>query len=175
MSEDKRFINDVDNGKLVDTKRELFTIHYYDSVDFYELCEFLNRLDEENEQLKQDDEKYRKLSVQLDNRNKELVSENVLLEKENEQLKQSNTQTLKEFRKMTKRITELANENEQLKTELSEKNIQLDYLQSENKQMSNVLNENKQLKQLIKRTLETTPIKHELAIELKNSVRELYD
>ena len=38
-----------------------------------------------------------------------------------------------------------------------------------------VFNENEQLKGLIKKTLETTPIEHTLAIELKNSVRELYD
>ena len=35
--------------------------------------------------------------------------------------------------------------------------------------------ENEKLKALIKKTLETTPIEHTLAIELKNSVRELYD
>lgn len=36
-------------------------------------------------------------------------------------------------------------------------------------------NDNKQLKGLIKKTLETTPIEHTLAVELKNSVREFYD
>ena len=50
---DKRFINDIDNGKLIDTKGELSTIYYSDSVDFYELWEFLNKLNDENEQLKQ--------------------------------------------------------------------------------------------------------------------------
>lgn len=35
--------------------------------------------------------------------------------------------------------------------------------------------ENEELKLLIKKTLETTPIEHTLAVELKNSVRELYD
>ena len=49
----KRFINDIDNGKLIDTKGELSTIYYSDSVDFYGLWEFLNKLNEENEQLKQ--------------------------------------------------------------------------------------------------------------------------
>lgn len=48
----KRFINDIDNGKLIDTKGELSTIHYSGSVDFYELWEFLNKLNDENEQLK---------------------------------------------------------------------------------------------------------------------------
>lgn len=58
------------------------------------LVDLLNDLSEENEQLKtdiqlhiDDSEKYRKLSLQFDNRNKELISENALLEKENEQLK----------------------------------------------------------------------------------------
>ncbi len=57
MTEKKRFINDIDNGKLVDTKGELSTIYYSDSVDFYELWEFLNRLHDENEQLKSEIEK----------------------------------------------------------------------------------------------------------------------
>lgn len=50
----KRFINDIDNGKLIDTKGELSTIYYSDSVDFYELWEFLNKLNDENEQLKKE-------------------------------------------------------------------------------------------------------------------------
>lgn len=49
---EKRFINDIDNGKLIDTKGELSTIYYSDSVDFYGLWEFLNKLNDENEQLK---------------------------------------------------------------------------------------------------------------------------
>ena len=35
--------------------------------------------------------------------------------------------------------------------------------------------ENQILKQLIKRVLETTPVEHSLALDLKNSVRELYE
>lgn len=38
-----------------------------------------------------------------------------------------------------------------------------------------VVKEKEQFKQLIKKVLETTPMKHKLAIELKNSVRDLYD
>ena len=53
MTETKRFINDIDNGRLIDTKGELSTIYYSDAVDFYELWEFLNKLNDENEQLKQ--------------------------------------------------------------------------------------------------------------------------
>ena len=34
--------------------------------------------------------------------------------------------------------------------------------------------ENEELKLLIKKVLETTPIKHSLAIDLKNSIKELY-
>ena len=52
MTTNKRFINDIDNEKLIDTKEELSTIHYSDRVDFYELWEFLNKLNDENEQLK---------------------------------------------------------------------------------------------------------------------------
>ena len=51
---EKRFINDIDNGKLIDTKGELSTINYSDKVDFYELWEFLNKLNDENEQLKKE-------------------------------------------------------------------------------------------------------------------------
>ena len=50
---EKRFINDIDNGRLIDTKGVLSTINYSDKVDFYELWEFLNKLNDENEQLKQ--------------------------------------------------------------------------------------------------------------------------
>lgn len=52
----KRFINDIDNGKLIDTKGELSTINYSDKVDFYELWEFLNKLNDENEELKKRNE-----------------------------------------------------------------------------------------------------------------------
>lgn len=51
MSE-KRFINDIDNGQLIDRKGELSTIDYSDKVDFYELWEFLNKLNDENRWLK---------------------------------------------------------------------------------------------------------------------------
>lgn len=57
---EKRFINDIDNGRLIDTKGELSTIHYSDKVDFYELWEFLNKLNDENEQLKQRNEYLKK-------------------------------------------------------------------------------------------------------------------
>lgn len=56
MATEKRFINDIDNGRLIDTKGELSTINYSDKVDFYELWEFLNKLNDENEQLKQRNE-----------------------------------------------------------------------------------------------------------------------
>ena len=60
MTENKRFINDIDDGKLIDTKGELSTIHYSDKVDFYELWEFLNKLNDENEQLKKRNEYLKK-------------------------------------------------------------------------------------------------------------------
>lgn len=56
----KRFINDIDNGKLIDTKGELSTINYSDKVDFYELWEFLNKLNDENEELKKRNEYLKK-------------------------------------------------------------------------------------------------------------------
>ena len=48
----ERFINNINIGQLIDTKGELSTIDYSDKVDFYELWEFLNKLNDENEQLK---------------------------------------------------------------------------------------------------------------------------
>ncbi|RAP51027.1 MAG: hypothetical protein BZ138_06125 [Methanosphaera sp. rholeuAM270] len=47
-----RFINDVDNGQLIDKEGELSTIDYSDKVDFYELWEFLNKQEEEKMQYK---------------------------------------------------------------------------------------------------------------------------
>ena len=65
MSE-KRFINDIDDGKLIDTKGELSTIYYSDAVDFYELWEFLNKLNDENEQLKGEVAHYKLILMSLE-------------------------------------------------------------------------------------------------------------
>lgn len=43
------------------------------------------------------------------------------------------------------------------------------------RKLNELYEENEQLKGLIKKTLETTPIEHNLAVELKNSVREFYE
>lgn len=61
---EKRFINDIDDGQLIDTKGELSTIHYSDKVDFYELWEFLNKLNDENEQLKKRNEYLKKRCIE---------------------------------------------------------------------------------------------------------------
>lgn len=42
------------------------------------------------------------------------------------------------------------------------------------KDITSLEKENEQLKLLIKKVLETTPIEHSLALDLKNSIRELY-
>lgn len=63
---EKRFINDIDDGKLIDTKGELSTIHYSDKVDFYELWEFLNKLNDENEQLKGEVAHYKLILMSLE-------------------------------------------------------------------------------------------------------------
>ena len=63
---EKRFINDIDNGRLIDTKGELSTIHYSDKVDFYELWEFLNKLNDENEQLKGEVAHYKLILMSLE-------------------------------------------------------------------------------------------------------------
>lgn len=41
--------------------------------------------------------------------------------------------------------------------------------------LDNVEKENEQLKQLIKETLEVTPMEHSLAVKLKNSIMEMYE
>lgn len=64
---EKRFINDIDIGQLIDTKGELSTIDYSDKVDFYELWEFLNKLNDENEQLKKDVEYWKQVASQYSN------------------------------------------------------------------------------------------------------------
>ena len=63
---EKRFINDIDDGKLIDTKGELSTIYYSDAVDFYELWEFLNKLNDENEQLKGEVAHYKLILMSLE-------------------------------------------------------------------------------------------------------------
>ena len=63
---EKRFINDIDDGKLIDTKGELSTIYYSDAVDFYELWEFLNKLNDENEQLKGEVTHYKLILMSLE-------------------------------------------------------------------------------------------------------------
>ena len=59
----KRFINDIDIGQLIDTKGELSTIDYSDKVDFYELWEFLNKLNDENEELKSKVKRYMEIEL----------------------------------------------------------------------------------------------------------------
>ena len=79
-------------------------------------------------------------------------------------------------------IVELLNtlneENEQLKRTLS---VYSDATRNDVKEIKELMQdieeiqkENRQLKLLIKKVLETTPIEHSLALDLKNSIRELY-
>lgn len=73
---------------------------------------------------------------------------------------------------------ELLEENEQLKTVINryekysnKKNDELNFRQLD---ILKLKEENDELKLLIKKVLETTPIEHSLAIDLKNSIKELY-
>ena len=100
-----------------------------------EIVDLLNEQYETIQSLISDSEKYRKLSIQFDNRNKELVSENALLEKENEQLKQSVSEWQKSSAYWSKTHSELEKENEQLKQEV-------DYSKQVASQYSNELNVN---------------------------------
>ena len=69
-------------------------------------------------------------------------------------------------------LNSLNEENEQLKTQLSQfAKVNLEGVTK----VQSLAKENEQLKQLIKKVLETTPIEHSLAIDLKNSIRELYE
>lgn len=52
----------------------------------------------------------------------------------------------KKHMELLKQQGELEKENEELKSELSEKDIQLDFLKAENIHVSNLVNENEQLK-----------------------------
>ena len=51
MTENKRFTINMEHECIDDAKEEIF-IDFNDKIDFYELCEFLNKLVYENEQLK---------------------------------------------------------------------------------------------------------------------------
>ena len=62
------------------------------------------------------------------------------------------------------KLNELAEENEVCKEAYNE--IKSDAI--------HLKEENEQLKLLIKKVLETTPIEHSLALDLKNSIMELY-
>lgn len=74
-----------------------------------------------------------------------------------------------EEKKHSETARKLYEENEQLK---QEHKIAIDEMITDYK---NLEKENEQLKGLIKKTLETTPIEHNLAVALKNSVREFYE
>lgn len=87
-----------------------------------EVVELLNKLSDENEQLK-------------------IKIEDIELELEN--TKDRNDDAYYELYQVKKK-------NEQLKQQLSEQGIQIDFLSDENTHMRNVLNENKQLKEEIK-------------------------
>lgn len=51
MTENKRFIINMEDECIDDAKEEIF-IDFNDRIDFYKLCEVLNKLADENEQLK---------------------------------------------------------------------------------------------------------------------------
>jgi len=87
----------------------------------------LNKLTDENEQLKsdiqlhiEDSEKYRKLSIHFDNRNKEVVGTNALLEKENEQLKSSNMEYEDALARLEEKNEQLKQENREYKALLQD-------------------------------------------------------
>lgn len=76
-------------------------------------------------------------------------------------------------------LNTLHEENEKLKRRnkglQSELQIFKEDVKHSNLQINKLADENEQLKQLIKKVLETTPIEHSLAIDLKNNIRELYE
>lgn len=88
---EKRFEIDMSHECLKDNEKELSTIYFSDSVDFYELCEVLNALHEENQRLK--------LRVSYVER----------------KIQRERTSAMKEHEKWEK---EILKENEQLKKEL---------------------------------------------------------
>ena len=77
-------------------------------------------------------------------------------------------------------LNELNDENEQLKSRVEYLERKIDrertsYQKQHEKWEEEIQKENEELKELIKKVLETTPIEHSLAIDLKNSIRELYE
>ena len=96
------------------------------------LVDLLNNLTEENEKLKEDNmlliedsEKYRKLSIQFENRNKELISEN-------EQLKHDATVLIQANQDYRKENEQLKSENQELKQYLSWQDMELEEMEDLN-------------------------------------------
>ena len=85
MTENKRYSFNWERG------HPNFWDNHCDLADCYLTCEdvvkLLNELHDKNELFRQNMEEYRKLSLQFERRNNELISDNAFLEKENEQLK----------------------------------------------------------------------------------------
>lgn len=141
---EKRF-NDV-KGYVYDKKNCIGFIQ--DDYTCENIINTLNEQHEENMLLIEDTEKHRKLAIQFDNHNKELVRENALLEKENEQLK-SNIQDMQTGTYINAKniIRELKEENEQFHNIANDYNIPFDKLCETFEQC---LDENEQLKKEIK-------------------------
>ena len=146
-------------------------------------CDKLNAINEEKEQLKFERERYKRLSeIRQESINNRILTikefiDNCSDKKVKKTLEQLFHSEIKEY-DLSKKIRKLEKENEQLKTVINryekysnKKNDELNFRQLD---ILKLKEENEELKLLIKKVLETTPIEHSLAIDLKNSIKELY-
>ena len=91
MTENKRFNIKpsamVDDVTVIIDDEKKYSFPILDSTLNYMFCKALNELNDKNELFKRNIEDYRKLSLQFERRNNELISDNAFLEKENKELK----------------------------------------------------------------------------------------
>lgn len=135
------------------------------------LLDLLNNLNDENEQLKKE-------IISIEKRADKVYDENEQLKKQREELFIRERDTKNDWRELKQENEQLKKENNELRKENYGNLDGLNYYQEQNGHLSSKISdlecENEQLKLLIKKVLETTPIKHSLAIDLKNSIKELY-
>jgi len=98
------------------------------------------------------------------------------LEAQRDEFYHGATENAKMNGELRKQIAELNEEKEDFKSQLDNaiEMLNKEINTSENA-FEGLMKENQSLKKLIKRVLETVPMKHSLAMDLKNSVRELYE
>jgi len=184
----KRFYIDND-GDLYDrqTKRLLMLdFGYSEAIYVNAVLELLNALHEEKESLKTRFHEERELAMRLSRECDILTIKKQELELWNEKytvmikansnlnevLSDELEKVKKENQRLKSRITYLERKMDRERNATTKQHLK--WSKEAEEQIQTLKEENEQLKLLIKKVLETTPIEHSLAIDLKNSIKELY-